>query len=343
MSTADGEKRTALHRSIVIWVGLFLLTVAALFSAIGILNRELYSASAFVRIYLDAISHHDVDAALATPGVVLSTDDEPGAGSAALVTPDALGGLDDVEQLSDTEMAPGRHRIVYGYTLSGLDQHSTRGQSEFDVVQSGTSWLFFPEWRFVRSPVATATVTVSHASSFTAGRTEVETADPAAFHASQDYEVLVPSLYVLSHASEYLGANSVAMAATAPKSTLSAIVDVQPTTTFLDEVQTTVNGFLDDCAEETALYPPGCPFGQDINDRIASDPAWSIESYPTLTILAGQDSWIVPNAPGSAHITVDIRSLFDGTVTTLDATVPFDVTFSLSILPDGSVAFAPRA
>jgi hypothetical protein len=211
------------------------------------------------------------------------------------------------------------------------------------VVQSGTSWLFFPEWRFVRSPVATATVTVSHASSFTAGRTEVETADPAAFHASADYEVLVPSLYVLSHASQYLGANSVALAATAPKSTVSAIVDVQPTTDFLAEVQTSVNGFLDDCAAQKVLYPPGCPFGQDVIDRIASDPAWSIESYPTLTILAGQDSWIVPNAAGTAHITVDIRSLFDGTVTTLDASVPFDVTFSLTIEPDGAVQFAPRA
>lgn len=342
MSTADEDERTALHRSIVIWVGLFLLTVAALFSAIGILNRELYSASAFVRIYLDAVSHHDVDAALATPGVVLTTDDEPGSGSAALVTPDALGGIDDVEQLSDTEIAPGRHRIVYGYTLTGLGQHSTHGQSEFDVVQSGTGWLFFPEWRFVRSPVATATVTVSHASSFTVGRAEVDTADAAAFHASQDYEVLVPSLYVLSHASEYLGAYPIAMTATAPRSSVSAIVDVQPTTAFLDEVQTTVNRFLDDCAEETVLYPPGCPFGQDVNDRIASEPAWSIENYPTLTILAGQDSWIVPNSAGSAHITVDIRSLFDGTVTTLDASVPFDVTFSLTIQPDGSVQFAPR-
>ncbi|MCS5717380.1 hypothetical protein N1027_04430 [Herbiconiux sp. CPCC 205763] len=343
MSTADGDERTALHRSVVIWVGLFLLIVAALFSAIGILNRELYSASAFVRIYLDAVAHHDVDAALATPGVDLGTDDAPGTGSAALVTPDALGGLHDVKQLSDTEMAPGRYRMVYGYTLSGLDQHRTYAQSEFDVVQTGTSWLFFPEWRFARSPVATATVTISHASTFTAGRAEVETADPAAFHASQDFQVLVPSLYVLSHASEYLGANPTAMAATAPKSSISAIVDVQPTTTFLDEVQTSVNGFLDDCAEQTALYPAGCPFGQDVNDRIASDPAWSIESYPTLTILAGQDNWIVPNAAGAARITVDIRSLFDGTVTSLDASVPFEVTFSLTIQPDGSVQFSPRA
>ena len=61
-----------------------------------------------------------------------------------------------------------------------------------------------------------------------------------------------------------------------------------------------------------------------------------------LTILAGHDSWIVPTASGSAHIAVDIRSLFDGTVSTRDESVPFDVTFALTIQPDGSIGFAPR-
>jgi hypothetical protein len=342
MSSADGDTRTALHRSIVIWVGLLLLTVAALFSAIGILNRELYSASAFVRIYLDALAHHDMKAALEMPGVELPTDDEPGEGKAALVTPDAVGGITDIVEVSDTEIAPGWQRIVYSYTLVGADERTSKGQSEFDVRRTGTSWLFFPQWEFERSPTASLTVTVSHAATFTAGRAEIATADAAEFHASASYDVLVPSLYVLSHSSTYLGARPVVATLTAPSSAVSAIVDVQPTTRFLDKVQLAVNGFLDECAAETVLYPPGCPFGQDVDDRIASEPVWSIESYPDLTILAGQNSWIVPNAAGAAHITVDIRSLFDGTITTLDASVPYEVTFSLTIQPDGSITFAPR-
>ncbi|MCS5735419.1 hypothetical protein [Herbiconiux daphne] len=343
MSSADGDERTALHRSIVIWAGIFLLTVAAAFSAVGILNRELFSASAFVRIYLHTLAQHDVAGALDMPGVDLATDDEPGTGEAALVSPDAIGTVTDIHAVSDTEIAPGWHRIVYSYTLTGLDQRTARGQTEFDVEQSGTSWLFFPEWQFRRAPTATLGVTVSHAGEFTAGTAEVATSDPAAFHATERYQVLVPSLYVLSHDSEYLGARPVSAAVTATSSTVSAIVDVQPTTRFLDRVQNTVDDFLDDCAAQPVLYPPGCPFGQDVNDRIASDPAWSIEHYPTLTILAGQNTWVVPNAAGSARIAVDIRSLYDGTVTTLDASVPFDVTFSLSIQPDNSITFAPRA
>ena len=338
MDPADVETRTALHRSIVIYTGLLLLTVAALFAAIGILNREVYSASAFVRIYLEALSDHDVDAALATPGVDLGTDDAPGTGEASLVDADALGRLDAITEVSNTEIVPGRHRIVFSYTLgSGAGdgaadaEVSVPGQTEFDVVQTGTSWLFFPEWEFARSPTAHAGITVSHASDITAGSAEVAVGEPGDFHASGEFEVLVPSLTMLSHRSTYLGAVPTRLTATKPSSSVSAIVDVQPTTAFLSTVQQTVDQFLTDCAAEPLLYPPGCPFGLDVNDRIASEPAWSIESFPVLTILAGQESWIVPSATGSARVKVDIRSLFDGTVTEYDKDIDFDVSYSITI------------
>lgn len=342
MTRVDGEKRIALHRSIVIWTGLFVLIVAALFSAIGILNREVFSATSFVRIYLDALNRHDLPGVLATPGVDLGTPDSPGTGTASLVSPQAMSSLEEVTLVSDTEIAPGRHRIVYSYALAGIDGHTASDQTEFDVVQTGSSWLFFPTWEFARSPVSSATVTISHASTFTAGTSQVATADPTAFHATGDYVVLVPSLTVLSHQSALLGARSVALVAAKASGSASAIVDVQPTTAFLDDVQSTVDAFLDECAAQTVLYPPGCPFGLDVNDRIVSDPVWSIEQYPELTILAGQDAWVVPNATGSARVTVDIRSLFDGTVSTRDESIPYSVTFSLTIGADGGVVFSPR-
>jgi hypothetical protein len=342
MSSAAGEKRIALTRSVVIWAGLLILVIAALVSAIGILNRDVFSAQGFVRMYLDALSRHDVAAALATPGVVLPSADAPGTGASALVTPDALGDITDISLMSDTEIVPGRHRLVFSYELVGLDRHVSAGQSEFDVVHTGTITLLFPQWAFAKSPVAHATVTVAHAADFTAGSDEVAIGDPADFHASATYDVLVPSMYVLSHRSDYLGAKSVGLAATAPTSSISAIVDVQPTTTLLNAVQSKVNAFLDDCATKQALYPPGCPFGEDVTDRITNQPTWKIEAYPVVTILAGESQWIVPASSASAHLTVDVRSLFDGTVSTLDTTVPFTVTFSFTIAADGTVDFAAR-
>lgn len=343
MSSADDERRTALHRSIVIWSGLFLLTVAALISAVGILNREVYSAPAFVRIYLDALAQRDLGAVLATPGLDLGTDDEAGTGSASLISTAALSDLRDIQLVSDTEITTGRHRIVYSYLLDGANGVKVPAQSEFDVVQTGYSWLAFPQWSFQRSPTATATVTVSHAASFTAGDSQIALEDPSAFHTGGAYTVLVPSLTVLSHSSQYLGAVPVTLTATTASSSVTAIIDVQPTTTFLDAVQDAVDGFLDDCAAQPLLYPPGCPFGLDVNDRITTEPEWSIESYPVLTLIAGQDSWVVPGAEGSAHVSVEVRSLFDGTVSTRDVSMPYTVTFTVTIEPDGSIAFAPRA
>lgn len=341
---ADAGARVALQRSVVIYVGLLLLSVAALVSAVGILNREIYSAPAFVRLYLDALARHDVTAALATPGVVLDTSDEPGEGAAALVSPDALGEIADIRLVSDTQLVEGRHRLVFSYTLSGRSgEQVVAGQSEFDVEKTGTSWLVFPQWAFVRSPTAQATVTVSHASTFTAGRTVVTAGPPEEFHAVGEYEVLVPSLTVLSHDSALLGAVPSKLAATKPLSAVGAIVEAKPKQVFLDAVQEAVDDFLDACAQEPLLYPPGCPFGFEVDDRIVSEPSWTMESYPALTILAGQDGWVVPNATGSARIAVDIRSLYDGTVTPRDQEVPFEVTFALTITPTGTIAFTPRS
>jgi hypothetical protein len=346
MDPADVDKRTALHRSIVIYTGLLLLTVAALFAAVGILNREVYSASSFVRLYLEALAEHDVDAALATPGVDLGTDDAPGTGAASLVVPEALSELTDITEVSDTEILPGRHRIVYSYTLAASGSGDAAilipGQTEFDVLQTGTSWLVFPQWEFSRSPTAHAGVTVSHAADITAGSARVAVGAPGEFRAAGEYEILVPSLTMLSHRSTYLGAVPTRLTATKPSSSVGAIVDVQPTTAFVEAVQNTVDEFLDSCASEPLLYPPGCPFGLDVNDRISSEPSWSIESYPVLTILAGQESWVVPNSAGAARVSVDIRSLFDGTVSTRDELVAFDTTFSLTIDADGAIVFGTR-
>ncbi|MCS5723005.1 hypothetical protein N1028_04670 [Herbiconiux sp. CPCC 203407] len=347
MDPAVVDKRTALHRSIVIYTGLLLLTLAAVFASVGILNRELYSASSFVRMYLEALAEHDVEAALATPGVDLGTDDEPGTGSASLVVPDALSRMEAITEVSDTEIVPGRHRIVYSYTLAaggadGSPAVTVPGQTEFDVVQTGMSWLFFPEWEFSRSPTAHAGITVSHAADILAGTSRVAVGAPGDFRASGEYEVLVPSLTMLSHRSTYLGALPTRLTATKPSASVSAIVDVQPTTAFVSTVQATVDEFLDSCADEPLLYPPGCPFGLDVDDRIVSEPSWSIEAYPVLTILAGQESWVVPNATGAARVKVDIRSLFDGTVSTRDELVAFDTTFSLSIDAEGAIVFGPR-
>ena len=48
--------------------------------------------------------------------------------------------------------------------------------------------------------------------------------------------------------------------------------------------------------------------------------------------------WRIPPADAVAHIEVDIRSLFDGSVDEVAADVPFSVAGSISVLPDGTAS-----
>ena len=80
-----------------------------------------------------------------------------------------------------------------------------------------------------------------------------------------------------------------------------------------------MDGELDRCATQDVLFPTGCPFGQSVENRVVSTPKWSIVEYPTVQVEPGDDfdSWVVPSASGTAHLVVDVQSLFDGSI--LDA------------------------
>ena len=80
------------------------------------------------------------------------------------------------------------------------------------------------------------------------------------------------------------------------------------------------------------LFPTGCPFGQAIENRVVSTPEWSIVTYPEIEVEAGAqfDSSEVPTASGTAHLVVDVQSLFDGSVSAFDEDVQFEVDYRIT-------------
>ena len=89
------------------------------------------------------------------------------------------------------------------------------------------------------------------------------------------------------------------------------------------------------------LQPTACPFGFVVQDRIVSPPdvvdrRSSRPSRSCPTARAGR----IPAAEAVAHIEVDIRSLFDGSVRHVTEDVPFLVTGTITVLPDGSASIA---
>ncbi len=99
-----------------------------------------------------------------------------------------------------------------------------------------------------------------------------------------------------------------------------------------------VEEFLSACATQEVLQPTACPFGYPVQDRIVSPPTWSIIAQPAITVVPDGAGWQIPAAEAMAHIEVEIRSLFDGSTRQVSEDVPFTVTGTIAVLPDGTAS-----
>ena len=96
MPSRPGEESPA-RRILITWLVIAGFVVAAFFGTVLVLNSTLYSASGFVGSYLNALARHDIDAALATPGVVRTND-----AASELLAAAALGDLSGIRPAGDT-------------------------------------------------------------------------------------------------------------------------------------------------------------------------------------------------------------------------------------------------
>jgi hypothetical protein len=310
-----------MRRELLTWgvIGAFILV--AFGSVVLILNTTLYSASGFVASYLTALERRDADAALELAGPSVAGD-----ASAQLLTRDAMGELRDIHLVSDVE-TDGTHRVVFSYVAG-----DEPGQTAFEVHRAGALFGLFSTWSFVNSPLAVMHVNVKNDARFSANGVELVSPvpnDPA------PYLVFTPGSFALDHESTYLQATTVVVTVTEPGASVPTAVDVQANDDFIAAAQKAVNAHLQDCATQTVLLPTGCPFGYPVSNRIVTPPLWSIITYPVATIEPGDfaGDWRMPRTSATAHIVVDVKSLFDGTITTVDEDVPFSVAYRISIAP----------
>ena len=307
-----------MRRSAISWLVVFAMLIGGFVASIAALNADLYSAHGFVRTYLDALARKDSAAALAIPGVAVEGDD-------GLLNDATLGTLTTLDLVRDTENADGTHTVVFDYAIGG-----EAGRSEFHVQHSGTRFGVFNDWSFVASPISTVAVTVKNDDHFEVNGTELDEAGA--------YLVFTPGLYVVGHESTFLTAEPAPVAMTEPGTIVDAAITVKANDEFVSTVQSEVDGYLEDCAAQKVLQPTGCPFGFRVQDRIVSPPTWTIVQQPQVAVDPNGAGWMIPQAEAMARIDVDIRSLFDGTIDQVVEDVPFVVTGSIEILPDGSAS-----
>ncbi|HEU4807819.1 MAG TPA: hypothetical protein VFT01_06115 [Homoserinimonas sp.] len=321
VSPLEDHPRHSRGHTFVIWGVLLALLIGAFAATVAILNNTVFSAGGFVGSYLSALQRHDLREALTTSGVLGSDRAE-----SDLLVPEALGAIDDIHLVSDLDQGAGVHLVTYEFELGGAP-----GSSSFQVQSTGPRLGFFSTWSFVQSPMAVLAITPLHDTAFSVNGVEVVSA--AGANNQVAYQVLAPGLYVVDHESRYLEADAVPVAVTRPSSVTPVTVDVQASADFVEQVQKEVDDFLDDCTTQTVLFPTGCPFGQELSNRVVSTPAWSMARYPEVVIEPGPEpgTWVIPNAQGAAHLVVDVQSLFDGTRSTFDEDVQFALSWVLTI------------
>ncbi len=333
MVTSAGEDSLAATKRLTIrWGVIFGVLLLAFAGTIVTLNSTLYSATGFVSSYLGSLARNDVDAALAMPGVELPADALPD-----LLVADALGPLSSYELVSD-EAAGAEHTLRFAVQFAGDIQKEV----EFWVEHTGPRLGLFSGWQFSRSPVGVLEATPRNAADFEVNGVAVTSTganQPARF------QVLTPGVYSLTHKSKYLeGARTTFLAENSAWVT-EAFVDIYASEAFVEQVNTELAEYLDDCATQQVLLPTDCPFGKHMSNRIEGLPEWSISAYPQVSILPSPDepgTWVVPPTPAAAHLKVDVRSLFDGSLSTFDEDVPFDVSYTVTFPGDGSLLITPR-
>ncbi len=338
---ARRRRRLGLDLTALALIGVLL---AGAIGTTGILMyRHLYSPTAFVLTYLDLLGRGQAADALALPGVAIDSSSVGEAerftsASDALLRRDALAPLTAATGVSEVTDDDGSVLVTVSYSAGGYT-----GQSTFRLRQAG--WLgVAPAWRFAESPLAVIDLTVRGAMQFQVNGFEIdkrqvsplrEEADPLA---PVSLLVFSPGLYSIEVDTAISASPGVAVLSDTPAAGIPVDLQTQPTDEFAAVVQERVDSFLAECATQQVLQPTGCPFGFPVRNRIVEPPTWSIVAQPDVQLAPAGADWTIARTAATAHIRVDIQSLFDGSVRQVDEDVPFFLAGAVTILPDGTAS-----
>jgi hypothetical protein len=259
----------------------------------------------------------------------------PPTADGALLRRAALGPLDNARVVAE-EPSEEYIRVTVEYEAGGYP-----GTTSFVVERDGTIGIA-PTWRFASSPLAVIDLVVKGSMSFRVNGFEVDKRQVSVEGADADplaavpLLVFSPGLYSVSVDTAISATPGVAVLSDSPFARIPVEIQAQATDEFVGVVQQRVEEFLTGCATQEVLQPTGCPFGYVVQDRIDSLPQWSITKQPTVAVEPEGAGWRLLPAEAVAHIEVDIRSLFDGSISHVSEDVPFVVTGTITVLPDGT-------
>ena len=283
-------------------VALWLLTVLAL-------NLTLFSATSFVTSYLKALESSDYGLAASHAGLT----------RAPQILPLASEALENPRIVGTSSLPTGELVIQADYEL-GDDTHST-----VFVVTGGEPILwFFDTWRFSRQPLANLQFAVIGDERVSVNGTDLDVGD---LGVPPRTTVLVPGIYSSSLETEWVQAEPVVSVMTEVGAPAGVRLVVSPTNALMENSTGALEAYLDGCAAQAVLQPAECPFGVSISDRVVGAVQWTILDYPEIDLRLSADraTWTMVAESGVAEVTVQVQSLFDGSITEFRDTEEFDV------------------
>ena len=283
-------------------VALWLLTVLAL-------NLTLFSATSFVTSYLKALESSDYGLAASHAGLT----------RAPQILPLASEALENPRIVGTSSLPTGELVIQADYEL-GDDTHST-----VFVVTGGEPILwFFDTWRFSRQPLANLQFAVIGDERVSVNGTDLDVGD---LGVPPRTTVLVPGIYSSSLETEWVQAEPVLSVMTEVGAPAGVRLVVSPTNALMENTTGALEAYLDGCAAQAVLQPAECPFGVSISDRVVGAVQWTILDYPEIDLRLSADraTWTMVAESGVAEVTVQVQSLFDGSITEFRDTEEFDV------------------
>jgi hypothetical protein len=283
-------------------VALWLLTVLAL-------NVTLFSATSFVTSYLKALESSDYGLAASHAGLT----------RAPQILPLASETPQNPRIVGTSSLPTGELVIQADYEL-GDDTHS----SVFVVTGGEPILWFFDTWRFSRQPIANLQFAVIGDERVSVNGTDLNVGD---LGVPPRTTVLVPGIYSSSLETEWVQAEPVVSVMTEVGAPAGVRLVVSPTSTLLENTTDALEAYLDGCAAQAVLQPAECPFGVSISDRVVGAVQWTILDYPEIDLRLSADraTWTMVAESGVAEVTVQVQSLFDGSITEFRDTEEFDV------------------
>lgn len=344
MTTSPSTERAPRSPALALWsigIGIAIVLVA---TGVGyrMLYQAQYSPAAFVERYLELLSTGRAADAMLVPGVAIDSADLADAdieahASEALLRTAALTTLTDIE-LTEHAGADGITEVTARYLAGGQP-----GTTTFEIESTGWSGLA-PAWRFAHTPLAVINLTVQGSMSFRVNGFEMDKRQVSPQGAEADPDaavpllVFTPGLYAVSVETPAATASGLAVLADAPLTQVPVAMEAKPTPGFLSIIQQRVDEFLAGCTSQVVLQPTGCPFGLKVQNRIASEPVWTIAEAPKVDVRPLGAQWVIPSVQGVAHIEVEMLSLFDGSTRQRSEDIPFVINGIVTLLPNGTAS-----